>query len=412
MSNPPAAHADCPSGISGDMFLAALIDAGLPLAVLREELGRLDLEGYRLSAHTSTRQAGIKATGITVEVTGEPQPRTWLDIRELIEKSRLAPAVKDQALAIFATLAQAEAAVHGCLAEEVHFHEVGAVDSIVDVVGAAIGLSYFQINELTASPLPMPSQGWTASAHGPLPLPAPAVCELVRGLPVYGVEVAQELVTPTGAAILKVLAVGFGPLPAMTVERVGYGAGSNLRADGRPNLLRIMIGRRQDLPEAQVVTVIETSLDDWSPETFPHVSDRLFDAGALDVYLLPIQMKKGRPGFRLEVIAPPATAQGVAGRLLAETSAIGLRLREERRITLPRVLGTVATELGPVRAKLATAPQGPRLTPEYEDCRRLALASGLPIGEIYRAVLRQPEASFTPDPPENIAPAGRQGAGP
>ncbi len=412
MSNRPAAHADCPSGISGDMFLAALIDAGLPLAVLREELGRLDLEEYQLLAHTSTRQAGIKATGITVEVTGEPHPRTWRDIRELLEKSRLTPAVRDKASAIFAVLAQAEATVHGCLAEEVHFHEVGAVDSIVDVVGAAIGLTYFQIGELTASPLPMPSQGWTASAHGCLPLPAPAVCELVRGLPVYGVEVAQELVTPTGAAILKALAGGFGPLPAMIVERVGYGAGLNLRADGRPNLLRIMIGRRQDVPEAQVVTVIETSLDDWSPETFPHVSDRLFAAGALDVYLLPIQMKKGRPGFRLEVIAPPEMAQGVAGLLMTETSAIGLRLREERRITLVRVLGTVATELGPVRAKLATTPHGPRLTPEYEDCRRLALATGLPIDEIYRAVIRQPSSNFTSDPPENTVPADRRSAGP
>lgn len=391
------AYVDCFSGLSGDMFLAALLHAGLPLEHLTTSLALLDLDGYQVAVESTANQSGIQATQVRVLVNGQPGHRHWRAIRQLIERSRLPEAVTRRALAIFQVLAQAEAKVHGCAVEEVHFHEVGAVDSIVDIVGAAIGLDYLGIHTLTCAPLPMP-RGWVRSEHGPLPLPAPAVCEILHNLPVYGVDCPMELVTPTGAAIVKAMASDFGPLPAMAISRVGYGAGSHGRPDGRPNLLRLLLGQSLAVAEAQQVTVMETNLDDWSPETFPHVSERLFQHGALDVALIPIQMKKGRPGFTIQVICPPEQTLAVQEILLNETSAIGLRCRREERRTLPRALGRVETALGPIRAKLVFTPGGPRLTPEYEDCRRLAQRTGLAIGEIYRAVLAQPQEAFQPDP--------------
>ena len=380
------AYIDCFSGISGDMFLGALLDAGLPLAELQSQLALLGLDGYTMSVGKKSCGA-IAATTLSVQ-SGESHPhRNLTDIRQLITASRLAEPVQATALAIFSLLAEAEARVHGRTVETVHFHEVGGIDAIVDIVGVAIGLAALKITQLHCAPLPMPS-GWVRCAHGLLPLPAPAVCELLQGVPTYGVELSQELVTPTGAAIVKTLATGYGPMPPMTITGVGYGAGSQELSNGQANLLRLILGTARPVVEAQEVEVIETHLDDWSPETFPYLSERLFTLSALDVALIPIQMKKGRPGFLLRVICDRAAALAVKECILSETTAIGLRFRTEQRWTLPRETGTVPTRWGEVKVKKVTTPTGEVLTPEYEDCKRVAIEHHVPLKEVYAEVGR------------------------
>jgi len=389
------AYLDCFSGISGDMFLGALLDAGLPLTELQSQLSLLGLDGYTLTVGKKSCGA-IAATTLAVQSAESHPHRTLADIRRLITASRLAEPVKETALAIFALLAEAEAKVHGKPVETVHFHEVGGIDSIVDIVGAAIGLEALKITRLHCAPLPMP-RGWVQCAHGLLPLPAPAVCELLQGVPTYGVELSQELVTPTGAAIVKALATGYGPMPPMTMTGVGYGAGSQELANGQPNLLRLVLGTARTAVEAQEVEVVETHLDDWSPETFPYLSERLFALGALDVALIPIQMKKGRPGFLLRVICDRAASLAVKECIFSETTAIGLRFRIEQRWTLPREGGTVPTRWGAVRVKKVTTPAGEVLTPEYEDCKRLAAANNVPLKEVYAEVARAELTGYTKD---------------
>ncbi len=386
MSEARTLYLDCFAGISGDMFLGLLLDLGFPEAALRDGLTGLDLTGWGLSIDRRTTGV-IAATGITVAVT-TPQPhRSWDEIQTLLTASRLSPLVRTKALAIFAVLAAAEAKVHGCPVEAVHFHEVGAVDSLIDIVGAALGLEHLGIDHLISSPLPL-GRGSIDCAHGRLPLPAPATCELLKGVPVYGVELDQELVTPTGAALLKALAGSFGPFPSMTIEQVGYGCGTHTLADGRPNLLRGIIGTTRAASEAGEVEVISCNLDDWAPETFPWLCEKLLAAGALDVLLIPVQMKKGRPGFLLQVLCRPGLGWEARRLILSETTAIGLRCHLEERWTLPRRLGTVATELGEVRVKRVETPTGVVIYPEYEDCRRLAVAGGRTLKEIYAAVQR------------------------
>lgn len=391
---PLSAYVDCFSGISGDMFLGALLDAGLPFQHLTDTLAQIDLSGYQIRCQPTTRHSAIQGTQVEIDLAGDPPCRDWRTIHNLLITSDLPAGTKARAIKIFHVLAAAEAKVHGCPIEHVHFHEVGAVDSIIDIVGAAIGLEYFQIGTLTSSPLPL-ANGWAQTAHGPLPLPAPAVCEILHNTPVYGVALDMELVTPTGAAIVKACAAEFGPMPPMTINRIGYGAGSKSRPDGLPNLLRLILGATGPATEAQQVTIIETNLDDWSPETFPFLSERLFALGALDVTLIPIQMKKGRPGFTIQIIAPPALSFPLQQLLLTETSAIGLRFRQEQRRTLPRRLGTLLTSVGEVEVKVIETPSGARVTPEYEACRRIALERGISMAEMYRLVAASPLDSFT-----------------
>ena len=269
-----------------------------------------------------------------------------------------------------------------------HFHEVGAVDALIDIVGAVIGLKQLGIDEVICSPLPLP-RGWVRCQHGELPLPAPAVCELLKGVPVHGENLVQELVTPTGAALAVEFSRSFGPLPAMTIEQTGYGAGTRERRDRRPNLLRLLIGTRHSVEEAQQVEVLETQLDDWNPESWPHVAAKLLAAGALDISLMPIQMKKGRPGFLLQVIADSAHAAALKTLLLTETSAIGLRFHRAQRMTLPRNIVELSTPWGKVRGKQVELPDGSRrIKPEYEDCARLAAEHGIPLQKIYAAIGR------------------------
>jgi len=379
-------YLDCFAGISGDMAAGALLDCGVPDELLAEQLSLLDLDGYKL--RIDRKAAGtIGATSFKVEVSESQPHRKWADIRQMLNDSRLKNEVKDLAISIFITLAEAEATVHNCRSEDIHFHEVGGVDSIIDIVSFAFCFDHLDINEVSCSPLPMPS-GMVSCQHGLLPLPAPAVCEILKGVPVRGVDLDQELVTPTGAAIVKAISKSFGPFPTMTISKVGYGRGSHQLADDRPNLLRTIIGEANPVSETQEIEVIECNLDDWSPEGFPHLTEKLFRTGALDVVLIPVQMKKGRPGFQIQVLCPPGLGWEAQRCLLTETTAIGLRYRTEKRWTLPRQTGTVDTPLGPIGVKLVETPDGPVLYPEYEACRQLAIDKDLPLHEIYATVNR------------------------
>lgn len=366
------------------MLLGALLAAGLPESVLRAELDKLKLSGWQLEVKQMVK-SGLRATMVKVRTEKIEPPRHLRDIQELLEQAGLAEAVLCRALAVFQRLAEAEASVHGVSTEEVHFHEVGAVDALIDIVGTVIGFVHLGISEIICSPLPLP-RGWVRSQHGELPLPAPAVCELLKGVPVYGENLAQELVTPTGAALAVELSRSFGPLPAMRIEQTGYGTGTRERRDRRPNLLRLLIGRKQMIEEAQQVEVIETQLDDWNPEAWPYLAAKLLAAGALDVSLTPIQMKKGRPGFLLRLLADPAHAFILKDLLLRETSAIGLCFHREQRLTLPRSTVELVTPWGAVRGKKVVLPDGSsRIKPEYEDCAKLAREHNLPLEQVRSA---------------------------
>ena len=375
------AYLDCFSGISGNMLLGALLHAGLPEELLQQTLAGLKLTGWQLDIQTTTI-SGLQTCLVQVQAEETSGHRHLHHLREILEQSDLPEIVITRALSVFTRLAEAEARVHGTTPEKIHFHEVGAVDALIDVVGGIAGLHHLGIQEIVCSPLPMPG-GWVHCEHGELPLPAPAVCELLQGIPVYGSSLEQELVTPTGAALVAELACSFGPMSTMVLEQTGYGAGTMQRKDGRPNLLRLMIGRSQAAAAAQQVEVIETHLDDWNPGLWPHVSGRLMEAGALDVSLIPIQMKKGRPGFLLRLIADPAHGARLKEIILAETSSIGLRFHTMERMTLPREIIEMETPWGPVQAKKVETPAGTRITPEYEDCRRLAKEHDIPLQKIY-----------------------------
>lgn len=389
------AYLDCFSGVSGDMLLGALLDAGLPETHLRAVLAGLPLHGFTLSIERKTVQ-GFAATRVRVESAlheHHHEHRHLAEIGSLLSTAAIPAQIRDRALAVFTRLAEAEAGVHGTTPDRIHFHEVGAVDAIVDVVGTVAGFAYLKIDRLICSPLPM-ARGWIACAHGEIPLPGPAVCRLLEGVPVYGENIAQELVTPTGAALVRELADDFGPMPPMRLARTGYGAGSMERTDGRPNLLRLLLGQSAEVAEAQEVEVIETHIDDWNPEFWPYVSERLMTAGALDVCLIPMQMKKGRPGFLLRVIVEPAQRESMTTLLFTETSAIGLRLRREQRMTLPREIITVTTPWGDLPAKKISTPAGTVITPEYEACRTIAETHHLPLQEVYAAVRRHAPATL------------------
>ncbi len=379
------AYLDCFSGISGDMLLGALLDCGLPEQKLRAELNKIELDPYELVVDRVKRHS-IAAVSVQVSSISGQRFRNLADIRSLLTNSSLEKTVIERSLAVFTRLAEAEARVHGKSIDEIHFHEVGALDTIIDVVGTVAGLYHLGISTLHCAPLPL-GRGFVDCAHGKLPLPAPAVCEMLRDIPVTGIDTVLELVTPTGAALVGELADRFGPLPPMIVASTGYGAGDNPGTDNRPNLLRIITGRMQRVEEAQQVEVIETNLDDWNPEGFPYLCGRLFAHNALDVSLTPIQVKKGRPGYRLSVISSSADAQPLKDIILSETSAIGLRFRTEQRLTLPRDIISVDTPWGPVQAKKVTTSAGFKIYPEYESCRETAERRNIPLDQVYQAVL-------------------------
>lgn len=376
------AYLDCFSGISGDMLLGALVDAGVALDDLRADLSSLPLSGYEVQASQVVRQ-GIAGTHVVVSIGGEHAHRGLREVLGIIEGGDLPSEVVEQSRRIFTRLAEAEGRVHNRPAEEVHFHEVGAVDAIVDVVGACCGLRRLGITQVHASPLPL-GGGWVESAHGRLPVPAPATVELLKGVPAYGGPVEAELVTPTGAAIVTTLCESYGPMPPLTVRGVGWGAGS--REFEHPNLLRLIFGEAAAEVSEQRLVVLETNVDDMNPEHFDHVMERLFAAGALDVYYTPIVMKKSRPATLVSVLAQPGHVDALAEIIFRETTTLGLRLRDVSRRCLEREWCEVETEHGRVRVKVGRmGSQVMTVAPEYEDCRRLAQATGVPLKAVYEA---------------------------
>ena len=380
------AYGDLIGGVSGDMFVGALLDVGLPLERLKSELKKLPGLNYRLEV-TKKTVYGIRATRFRV-VCGKREPeRPWKEIRDLIRQSALDPKVKEKGLKIFTRLAEAEGKIHGGAPDKVHFHEVGATDSIVDIMAAAIGCQHLKIDSFHFSRIPL-GRGVTRSRHGPLPLPGPATLELLKGLPVQWVDLNGETVTPTGAAIIATLGSHFGEAPRMTIEKIGYGAGQKDFPD-RPNLFRLILGADEAPWKQEEMLVMETNIDDMNPEFYDYVLDRLFAAGARDVFLSSIQMKKNRPGTLLSVIAEPSLREKLSGIIFRETSTIGIRYYPVNRMILKRASKKVKTRFGTVKVKIIEEPDGTkRATPEYEDLKRIAETKKIPLKVFYDEVLR------------------------
>jgi len=393
------AYLDCSSGISGDMFLAALLDAGLDPHRLLDELKKISLGFYKLR-RTRAPRGGIWGTRWEVEVAGEQPARKLADIEELLGKATLTDGVKEKSLKIFRRLADAEGKIHNQPPGEVHFHEVGAVDAIIDIVGACVGLEALEITELVCSPLNV-GGGRTEAAHGTLPVPAPATAELLKEIPVYSSGVEGELVTPTGAAIVSTLSASYGPFPSMKVERIGYGAGAK-EFPGHPNVARIFIGQAVEAVKPQpgaagdeLVSIIEANLDDMSPQLYGYLVEQALAAGALDVTCSSVQMKKNRPGLVVTILCAPEKSDALAQLVFEQTTTIGLRIYEARRKVLEREHVEVETPYGKVRIKVAKR-EGKvvNAAPEYDDCQKLAAEKNVPLKEVIlaaQAVYRQPK---------------------
>lgn len=385
------AYFDCFSGISGDMVLGALVDAGADLRAIESELRKLGLEGWTISAE-KVKRGQIFATHVHVTTTEGHHHRGLSIILDRIEKAQLAPRAAERARKIFTRLAESEAKVHHLPVEQVHFHEVGAVDSIVDIVGACIGFELLGIDEFACSPLDV-GAGQGMTAHGLLPVPAPATADLLRGAPIYSSGIQKELVTPTGAAIATTLSISYSKIPEMTMRAIGYGAGS---ADfpEKANVLRLLIGERESAAAGEnlhgesdaPITVIETNVDDMSPQIYGYFVDRALAAGALDVFSTAVQMKKNRPGQLITILCEPTNVSRLTDLLFSETTTIGVRLHQAQRRTLAREFLTVHTAFGEIRMKLSRL-NGSVLnaTPEYDDCQRLAAAQGIPLKEVIAA---------------------------
>ena len=414
------AYLDCFSGISGDMFLGAVVDAGVPFELLQQTVSALNVDAVLELSRVDRN--GISSTKVDVLVGGkkdlpreefwaeqlappprrEPQPKAkhhqehghhLSQILAAIAEAPISDAAKRTACAIFTALGEAEAKVHDMPVDKVHFHEVGAADAIVDIVCAAVGAEALGVERFLASPLNV-GGGTVKCDHGVLPVPAPATLELLKGVPLYSGEIQKELVTPTGAAIVRILASGFGPQPAMTTETIGYGAGARDLA-GHSNVLRLVVGETTE-PSAQEpqgdeeeIVVLEANLDDLSPQIIGYTVDRMVAAGALDVFTAAVQMKKSRPGTLVTVLARPQDEGALRGILLEETSTLGVRSRRERRQVLARRHEPVQTPWGEVRIKIGSSGGADlKAAPEYEDCRRIAAERSLPLKTVMQEALR------------------------
>ncbi|MFH1279411.1 MAG: nickel pincer cofactor biosynthesis protein LarC [Candidatus Eisenbacteria bacterium] len=380
---------DGPSGASGDMILGSLLDGGLPLDDLRSDLSSLALEPFRIEPEPRSRH-GIGGTGVRVIPEARGKHRGFPEIAAAIEGSALPGAVKERAVAVFRLLGEAEAAVHRIALEKVHFHEVGAVDSIVDIVGAVAGLHRLGVERVYAAP-PVTGRGTVRAAHGVLPVPAPATVEVLRGRECRPSEVEGELLTPTGAALLVGLTERFGPPPPFRVDRVGYGVGEAERREA-PNVLRLTLGETVRAPGTDLVLLLETDVDDVPAEVIGHLFERAFEEGALDVTAAPVIMKKNRPGHRLTLIVRPEDRDRLARLLMDETGTLGIRIRETERIVADREVVERETRFGPIRFKRAVLPGGRvRLAPEYEDCAAVARRRSVPFLRVWEDALRDGE---------------------
>lgn len=378
-------HFDCPTGAAGNMLLASLIDAGADAKRIGRQLRKLPVKGWSLELR-SVRKQGIAALHLEVKQGRQPE-RHLPDIFRIIDRAKLSDKVTGSAYMIFSALAQAEAKVHKAPIGHVHFHEVGAVDAIVDIVGTCLALEDLEIDEVRCSPLNV-GHGTVRCAHGLLPVPAPATALLIKNARVYQNDIAGELVTPTGAAILTTLAKTFGPMPEMTVAAVGHGAGT--KELGVPNMVRAFIGDAPaSRPTAEGLVLLETNIDDMNPQAYQHVMELLFAAGALDVWMAPVYMKKNRPGVVLSALVPAAKEQQAVELVFAETTSLGIRRSSVERRTLAREAATVKTIYGPVKGKVALLPDGmKRFMPEYGDCRRAALKHGAPLRQVQEAAIK------------------------
>jgi uncharacterized protein (TIGR00299 family) protein len=379
------AYFDCFSGVSGDMILGALIDAGLDFHQLKSELSKLKISGYTLKTEKTTRKS-LSGTIFTINTEEDHVERHLKDIEEIIDRSDLEDDIKASSKAIFQEFAHVEAKIHNSDHKNVHFHEIGGLDSIIDIVGSLIGIKILGIEAVYVSSIPV-GRGFVECDHGILPLPAPATLELLKGIPVYASSFEKELVTPTGIAILKNVARSFGTIPNMKVNRIGYGAGS--RDLKIPNLLRVWVGETEEKTEYEKdeVILIETNLDNMNPEFIGYASEKLLERGALDVFMTPIFMKKNRPGTQLNVLITPDKLEETLSIVFTETTSLGIRLHRLERKKLPREIITVETTFGPVEVKVSQSSQETtNISPEYEDCKKIAIKQGIPLRKVYEVV--------------------------
>ncbi len=385
------AYFDMFSGTSGDMTLGALIDLGVPPAWLKEQLAAMPLTGFDIKT-SAVWCNGIKAMDISVTEQENVPPKNYRDIKALISKAPFSSRVIEQSLGAFKKIALAESAIHGSDLESVHFHEVGGIDALVDIVGSFLCVEYLGIERVHASPVPL-GRGFITCSHGIIPVPAPATLGILKGVPVTASDIGMENVTPTGAAIISTLAQSFGPMPDMVMGQVGYGAGKRKSDTGVPNLLRVITGTSDSCPDTpfvkqETVWVVETTIDDMNPEVSGYIMDKLFERGALDVCHIPVHMKKNRPGTRLEVLCHEERLKEVMNLILTQSSSIGVRFNKVRRGVLQREIVTVSTCFGRIKAKKIIDPTGkPRIVPEYEVCRRLAEEKNIPLRDVYAQIL-------------------------
>ena len=378
------AYLDCVGGLAGDMLLAALLDAGADLARLQTVPGALELDGVEITVERVERQ-GIGALHLRVEAPHDHAHRDYLEIKRIVEGADLPGHARDRSLDAFARLAEAEGRIHGVPPEDVHFHELGSLDTLVDVCGAFVLLDELGVERVACSPLPF-ARGFVRAVHGVLPLPAPATLALLEGAELLGVDTEAELVTPTGAAIAAVAVDEWGALPPLTLERVGCGAGTKDFPD-RPNVVRVVLGVEAERPAGRVV-LLETNLDDFPAELVPDAAERCFEAGALDVWTVPAQMKKGRPGLVLSVLARPEAEAAIARVLLEETSSLGVRVSRLDRYELDREERVVEVEGGAVRVKVGLLDgRAVNVAPEHDDCAAVAAATGRAVKSVWAEAL-------------------------
>lgn len=384
------AYLDCFSGISGDMFLGALLDAGLDPKILKDLVKRLGLQKVGLKITRESR-CGLEGTRLQVQIPTHSPERKLKDILKRIEKAKLSSNVQENAQAIFQHLAKVEAKIHGTTPEKIHFHEIGAEDSLVDIVGACLAIDMMGLRTIYASSIPL-GGGFHKTAHGELPMPGPAALELLKGVPVTRDSRKGELVTPTGAVLLKHFCKGYGALPEMRIETIGYGVGSKDFAP-YPNLLRVLIGEKTSISEdteVDHIILLETNIDDMNPQFFSYVSELLFEAGALDVYLSPIQMKNSRSGIKLSALVKPSDEKKMCDIFFKETPTLGIRRSQIGRIKLQRKIKIFQSSIGPVSIKLGfQAGRLVSLAPEYKDLKALAKKTGRPIREIHIQVISE-----------------------
>jgi len=380
---------DCYCGVSGDMILGALVDLGVDLKKIRTGLKSLGLsKGYEIKSRTVQRGliGGVKVD-VVLKPAKRPHSRNFSTIKNLIQQSELSVKVKSDAIEIFRRIAKAEARVHHTSMDKVHFHEVGAVDSIVDIVGGALGMELLNVERVFSSPLNV-GEGVVECEHGVLPVPAPATLNLLEGIPCFSSGIQKELTTPTGAAMTGFFAEKFQSLPRMKILKTGYGAGDHV-IENSPNMLRVILGEIEGQGETESMTVVETHIDDMNPEFYDHVMDMLFKAGAVDVAFTPISMKKNRPAVKLSVLAAPGKTEKISKIILSETSTFGVRYFTVNRTTLDREMQIVKTPYGPVKVKVGSLDGSPlKISPEYDDCKKIARREKLPIKKVYEDVLR------------------------